>query len=109
DADIPCGDILGRCRLAKVGAPATPAEPSTIIRGAARTIGLNVNMLHLAGWRDRPTRNGVEMIYRPAAALGDLLRTRRLDVAFVVDGAALQRGAAAVPLPSNPEPRERLW
>src|SRR6516162_5370472 len=82
----------------RLGPPAMPAEPSTIIRGAARTIGLNVNMLHLAGWHDRPTRNGVEMIYRPAAALGDLLRTCRLDVAFVVDGAALQRRAAGVQL-----------
>src|SRR5262249_13141155 len=91
----------------RLGPPATPAKASTIRRGAAKTVGLNVNMLHLAGWCDRPTRNGVEMIYRPAAAFADLLRTRRLDVAFVVDGAALQRSAAAVPLPSNPEPRER--
>src|ERR1044071_7238494 len=78
---------------------------------------LSVDMFHPAARVDRPARRTVVVLapesphprrLRGLAAHGDDLRARRLRVAALVPGAALQHRGAAVPLPRDAEPRERL-
>src|SRR5439155_4777917 len=80
-------------------------------------IRLRVNMAHASVGIDRPARDAVVVLAREhrhrryarrLAALRDDLGARRLHVALVVPGAALQDRGAAVPLPRHPKARERL-
>src|SRR6516225_2081654 len=79
------------------------ARPEAAMRRALR-----IDMLHLAFVGNGPGRDGVGVIYRSAAARGDHLLSRRLDVTALVGRAALQDRRPAVPPPRNAEARQRL-
>src|SRR6476660_8640849 len=68
---------------------------------------LRVNMVHLPALGNAPAGNTVEMVECFGAPLGNEFSTRRLDIAGLIGGAALQDGGAAVPAPRHTEPRER--
>src|SRR5689334_20550825 len=93
--------------------PAAIAALDAIAHSAAIVLG--VDMLHLAFRVDRPAGDGVEVLVGEAehagrllrlAALGDELAARRLDVAGLVPGAALQHRGAPVPAPQRAKARE---
>src|SRR6476661_1524958 len=97
--------VAARPRFGLSAANATPeamAKPEVAMRRALR-----VDMLHLAFVGNRPGRNGIGVEDRPGPALGDHLLARRLDVAGVIDRAALQDGRATVPAPRHAETRQR--
>src|SRR4051812_48108136 len=106
--------VIGLPRLGPAAA-AAPA-PRASARNAARE-SLRVDMLHLPFRVDRPARRPVVVLAderrdrrrpRALAALGDDLRARRLHVAGIVPGAALEHRRPAVPAPQGAEARERL-
>src|SRR5258708_36974812 len=54
-----------------------------------------------------PARDPIEMVECLRAAIGDELGARRLEIAGIVRGAALQDGRSAGPVRARHEPRKR--
>src|SRR5262249_13775976 len=78
---------------------------------------LRIDMFHLALVVDGPAGDHVHVSHRKRgdghvhfrlAAFGDDLRTRRLHVAGLIPGAALQHHRLAVPAPGHAETGQRL-
>src|SRR3954470_1364204 len=102
--------------LPSFGVSAACAAPSVNASRAAATI-LRVNMLDLPLGADAPAGDAVVVLVREAgdvrhglgfAAHRDELRARRLEVAGLVEGAALQHRRSTVPAPGHAKARERL-
>src|SRR5579871_6744765 len=91
-------------RLGDCWAAAAPHRATS----AAAAASSRINIFHLALVGDVPARDHVAVEVAAVATQRDKLRPRRLDVAGLVGGAALQRHRAAIPLPGHAEARERL-
>src|SRR5262245_1865365 len=83
---------------------------------ATRSV-LRIDMFHLALVVDGPAGDHIHVPHRERgdrevrsglAAFGDDLRTRRLHIAGLVPGAALQHHRLSVPAPGHAEAGERL-
>src|SRR4249920_254447 len=121
---VPSGKMLmsqavisaGSIGFPRFGAWAKAAlEPSA--RAAATIICLRINMFDLPLVVDRPARGAVIVLarksrygrdFRRLAAHGHDLSARRLRVAGLVPGAALEDRRAAIPVPGHAEPGESL-
>src|SRR5262249_47904401 len=101
----------------KRGASAATAALTPSASTQARPSLSRVNMAHLALRVDAPAGNRVEVLHGEGAdrrralglaALGEERGAARLLIAGLVDGAALQDGGAAVPIPRHAEAGEGL-
>src|SRR3989442_838008 len=105
-ASSPCVIGVPRLRTAASAGPASNISST-----------LRVNMADSSRCIDAPARDAVVVLARETrnpwharslAAHRDDLRARRLHVALIVPGAALQDCRAAIPLPRDAKARERL-
>src|SRR5262249_13553993 len=96
--------------------PSARAAPATRRSEPTPSRSLRVDMLHLPFGVARRAGDAVEVLAREGeprrrlrglAAMGDDLGARRLHVAALVPGAALQHRGPAVPAPRHAEARER--
>src|ERR1700716_848198 len=96
---------------------AVAAPPSASTSGTTTARRLPVDMLELPFVVGGPTRDDVHVPHREGghrsvhlgfAALGEHLRARRLHVAGLVPGTALQHDRLAVPAPGRAEPGQGL-
>src|SRR5262245_37982931 len=96
-------------------AEAMPAQNASAIAKAYRSSS-RVDMFHLPARIDTPARDGVEVLVREGhrgngrlqlAARGDEFGARRLHVALLVRGPALQGGGPAIPAPRQTKTGQR--
>src|SRR6202521_4915668 len=74
-------------------------------RAAATEDNLSIHMFHLARLAHAPSGDGIAVVKRFVASLGNHLFARGLVIAFLSGSTALQRGRSAIPLPSHAEAR----
>src|SRR5689334_12339497 len=93
------------------------AAPEANASAAATSRLLRIDMFHLALAVDSPTGDDIHVPHRESrhrhvdsrlAALGGDLRARRLRIAGLIPGAALQHDRLAVPAPGHAEAGKRL-
>src|SRR5262245_24163967 len=93
--------------------PAPSVSTKTTMRRARSCIDMSDTSVGV----DRPARNAVEMLTRKTrhwrdvlglAAMRHKLRARRLHVAALVPGAALQQGRSSIPAPRHAETGKSL-
>src|ERR1700689_2675760 len=98
--------------LPRLGASPAIAVPAVNASAMLSNKFLRIDMLGLPFGIDRPARDVVHVGLREGddrrrglglAALGEQFRARRLDVAGLVPGAALQNDRLAVPAPGHAE------
>src|SRR5512144_1347766 len=83
---------------AAAGLPCAPAVPVTAHRTNEASSALSdLDIPHLSIRLHAPRLDGVVVIDRPGTTHGTQLRHARLDLARLVDGAALQQRGTAVP------------
>src|SRR5690349_16467023 len=99
------------------GLPRFGPAASAGVQARKRSASLCIDMAHLALAVDRPARNAVVVLARETehvrharrlAAHRNDFAARRLHVALVIPGAALQYGGTAVPLPRHAKAGEGL-
>src|SRR5450756_3217954 len=81
--------------------PASPTRTSMAMQSSRVGIG------HLAARCDAPGPDRVVVVEMIVAAHSDQFGQRRLDIPRFIDGAALDHGGLAVPVPGQPEPGQR--
>src|SRR5215471_13706403 len=100
---------IGLPRLGPSAAAAAPPS-SSASQTVEMSISLRIDMPDLAAAVDRPAGNGIEVLVRKCrkrrhrlqlAAFGNEFGTRRLHVACLIPGAALQDCGTAVPAPGH--------
>src|SRR5215470_10473863 len=94
------------CPNLAVCADAANEEATRSVAHTARH--LSVDIARLPFLIDAPAGDGVVVIEAAQSAGGDKLVARRLYHAGAVDGAALQHGGTAVPLPRGTKAHRRL-
>src|ERR1700694_2726316 len=91
----------------RLGLCAARHGAARIRKRAATEDSLSIHMFHLARLAHDPSGDGVAVVKRSVASLGNQLFARGLDIAFLIGRTALQRGRSAIPLPSHAEARYR--
>src|SRR5262245_53837881 len=97
----------GAAMRPRFGVSATAASETTVSAKAAARSRLRVDMLDLPILGNAPARDPIEVVECLGATIGDELGARRLGIACIVRGAALQDSWPAVPAPRHAEPRQR--
>src|SRR5262249_58923629 len=97
----------GAAMRPRFGFSASAALETTASTEATARRWLCINMLDFPILRNAPARDPIEMVECLRAAIGDELGARRLEIAGIVGGAALQDGRSAGPVPRHAEPRQR--